>query len=614
MRTREIGTRGVVLGFLAALVVARTADAVNHGGFGYVPFAVALFVLPAWWASGLARDRWRWWFLLVQAVLTYVPFAVFGSGWVGGMSGLLAGLVLLTVAAPWSWLVFAGLFVAEEVLWLAVGLPYEPALNSAIWVLIAFTDVGLALFGLTWLAEVVRDVRATRDEVTAAAVTRQRLAAADRLRSAIEDRLKVVEERAAAALRSMATDPAAARAEMAAAGATAREVVVEARGLTVVDDPQPPHRRAVFAPRLAAAVLLVEVVLFATQNLLNLIAPTDGPHYPPYALALAVVVAVATTMLQLRHSGLRHGGARPPGWRWTFAAQAVLAYAQIPFAYAFGTLFLTFLAGSALLLFTGWRRWAMFAAVIGSQLPLGQVFLSDLSTITMVRWTFYSTGLFAAYGLVVYGLSRLAGLAVRLAALRTELAELAAARERLRLARDTHDLLGLGLSTAALKTDLVAALIGRDDDRARHELGELLRICVTARTDVHRIVEEGPRLTFDAELRLARDILTSSGVAVRLPPAAARAPSHVDAVLATVVREAVTNILRHSSASECSITLTTADGVRLTIRNDGVAASPPGSGSGLVNLDARVSSCAGRFTTRRTDAEFELSAEFPPEV
>jgi DNA-binding CsgD family transcriptional regulator len=56
-----------------------------------------------------------------------------GSGWVGGVSGLLAGLVLLTV-----------------------GLPYEPAANSTIWVLIAFTDVALALFGLTRLAEVLR--------------------------------------------------------------------------------------------------------------------------------------------------------------------------------------------------------------------------------------------------------------------------------------------------------------------------------------------------------------------------------------------------------------------------------------------------------------------------
>jgi two-component system sensor histidine kinase DesK len=609
----------VVLAFLGVLGVARAFDAVNHGGPGYLPFLVALFALPVWVASGVARDRWRWWFLLVQAVLTYVPFAVFGSGWVGGMSGLLAGLVLLTVSAPWSWLVFCGLLVAEEVLWLSVGLPYEPAVNSSIWVLIAFADVGLALFGLTRLAEVVRDVRATRDEVTVAAIARQRLVIAERLRSVIDDRLAVVEAHAATALRSLPADPAAARREMAAAGRTAREVVIEARELTVADEPPPPHRGVVLAPRLAAVVLLVEVVLFSTQNLLNVVAPSSGGPYPWFAVVIAVVIAVATTALQLRHSGLRHRGGRPLGWRWTFALQAVLAYAQMPFANAIGTLYLTFVAGTALLLFTGWRRWVLFGAVIASQVPVGLVFASDMAPASLVRWLGYTMAIFTAYGLVVYGLSRLAGLAVRLAALRAELAELAATRERLRLARDTHDLLGLGLSTAALKTDLVAALIGRDDDRARQELGDLLRVCVTARIDVRRIVGETLRLTFDTELRLARDILTSSGVAVRLPDAAARAPSHVDAVLATVVREAVTNILRHSSASRCSITLTTSDVVRLTIRNDGVAppgaARPPGvQGRGLVNLGARVSSAAGHFTTRRTGTEFELSAEFPPET
>ena len=618
MRTAELGTRGVVLGFLGALVLVRLFDAVDHGGPGYVVFVVALFVLPVWVASGVARDRWRWWHLLLQAVLTYVPFAVFGSGWVGGVSGLLAGLVLLTVAAPWSWLVFCGLLVAEEVLWLAVGLPYEPAANSAIWVLIAFTDVALALFGLTRLAEVVRDVRATRDEVTVAAVARQRLAVADRLRSAIEDRLALVESHATAALRALSAgpsyDPAAARRAMADGGATARAVVTEARELTVADDPAPAHRGVVLAPRLAGAVLLIEVALFALQNLLNLVAPTVVPPQPlAVAIVVAVVVGVATIVLQLRHSGLRHGGRRPPGWRWTFALQAVLAYAQVPF-FVFGTIYLAFLAGTALLLCTGWWRWTLFWAIIMSQVPVALLRVPDgaLAAATMVRWIGYTTAVAVAYGLVVYGLSRLAGLAARLAALRAELAELAATRERLRLARDTHDLLGLGLSTVALKTDLVAALIDRDEDRARHELGELLRICVSARTDVRRIVGESLRLTFDTELRLARDILTSSGVAVRLPDPAVRAPAHVDAVLATVVREAVTNILRHSSAARCAITLTTADGVHLTIRNDGVRPAPPdGPGHGLANLCARVSSAAGHVTTRRTETEFELSATFP---
>jgi len=613
----RLGTRAVVLAFLGTLAVARSFDAVDHGGPGYLPFVVALFVLPVWMASGVARDRWhrlRWWLLALQAVLTYVPFAVFGSGWVGGVSGLLAGLVLLTVSAPWSWLAFGVLLAVEELLWLGVGLPYEPAVNSALWVLIAFTDVGLALFGLTRLAELVREVDATRDEVTVAAVARQRLVVADRLRSAIGDRLQVVEAHASAALRTLGANPDEARREMADAGTTARDVLTEARALAADDsDPDQHPGGVVVAPRLARTVLLVVVVVFATQNLLNVAAPVGVDAYPPVTIAVAVFVSVAITILQVRHSGAQHDGVRPPGWRWTFAAQVVLSYVQVPFSEGIGTIFLPFLAGSALLLFVGWRRWLLYGVIIASQFALSLLFPGEIGvTDDLVRWSAYATAISAAYGLMVYGLSRFAGLAVRLAVLRAELAELAAVRERLRLARDTHDLLGLGLAIVALKTDLVAALIGRDEARARHELGELLRICVTARTDVQLIAGERLRLSFDTELRLARDILTSSGIAVDLPDPPPRAPEHVDAVLATVVREAVTNILRHSTARRCEIALAVEDGVlTLRIRNDGATNGTGSPGRGLANLGDRVESVDGRFTARRTGAEFELLAEFP---
>jgi len=92
------------------------------------------------------------------------------------------------------------------------------------------------------------------------------------------------------------------------------------------------------------------------------------------------------------------------------------------------------------------------------------------STTTVALRAVYTAAISACFGLMAYGLSRLAGLAVRLANRREDLAAVAAVRERLRLARDTHDLLGLGLSTVALKSDLIAALIGRDD--ARDDSGE----------------------------------------------------------------------------------------------------------------------------------------------
>ncbi|MFI7672767.1 sensor histidine kinase [Actinophytocola sp. NPDC049390] len=612
------GARAIVLGFLVALLAGRAVDAVNHGEFWYVLFVVALFVLPMWFASGVARPLWtrlRWWLLSAQAVLTYVPFALFGSGWVGGISGLLAGLVLLTVSAPASWAVFVVLMGVEELIWLGVvGPPYTPVVHAAIWLLIAFADNGLALFGLTWIAELVREVASTRDELAVAAITRQRLAVAERLRSMIGDRVRTVTARATAARDALADRPDVARTEIASAGVTAREMLAEARAMTgdpderITTTPQPGVR---LAPKVATGVLLVVLVLFAAQNLANVVL--SGVGYPPSAVAVALVAGIAIPVLQLRHSGLR---GRPKAWPWTFVAQAVLTYVQFLFVGSVGLAFVGFLAGSALLLFRGRSRWVWFGVIVASVPGLVLLAPGEPWTVALVRWTGYATATAVAFGLLVYGLARLTNLAVRLAALREELAELAAVRERLRLARDTHDLLGLGLSAIALKTDLIAALIGRDDDRVRHELDELLWLCHKAGNDARLVAAESLRLSFASELGLAFDILTSSGISVLLPdrppPTQQEIDREVDVVLATVVREAVTNILRHSEAEQCTIALAVDDDVlRLRIGNDGVLAGDGCPGKGLANLRARVEVVEGRFTARRTLSEFEIVAELP---
>ena len=122
----------------------------------------------------------------------------------------------------------------------------------------------------------------------------------------------------------------------------------------------------------------------------------------------------------------------------------------------------------------------------------------------------------AALGLLVYGLTRLAQLAVQLENLRGELARKAVAGERLRVARDTHDLLGLGLSAIAMKADLIGKLLGRSDARAGEEIAELARICATARADVRLVAGEARDLPLDAELAAARDVLASAGIDVRM--------------------------------------------------------------------------------------------------
>ena len=186
--------------------------------------------------------------------------------------------------------------------------------------------------------------------------------------------------------------------------------------------------------------------------------------------------------------------------------------------------------------------------------------------------TLYEAAAIADVGLLVYALSRLAGMARELEAMHGELAQMAAVRERLRVARDVHDLLGLGLSAIALKTDLIGKLIGRDNVRAAAEIGELGRICAAARADIRLVTGDGQKLSLAAELAAAGQILASAGVQVHASMPAGPLPATADGVLAVVLREAVTNILRHSAATSCTIEAATSDGaVRMKVSNDGVA-------------------------------------------
>jgi two-component system sensor histidine kinase DesK len=154
----------------------------------------------------------------------------------------------------------------------------------------------------------------------------------------------------------------------------------------------------------------------------------------------------------------------------------------------------------------------------------------------------------------------------------------------------------------------VAALIGRDDQRAARELGEVVRLCATVGADVGRIAGERPELSLASEVATATDVLESSGIDVFADRRLEELATEVDTVLAIVLREAVTNILRHSAAQRCVITLVDdVDVVTLRITNDG-AATPPGEGRGLENMRTRVEAVGGSLTTRHERGTFVVVA------
>ena len=135
---------------------------------------------------------------------------------------------------------------------------------------------------------------------------------------------------------------------------------------------------------------------------------------------------------------------------------------------------------------------------------------------------------------------------------------LAVGRERLRVSRDLHDLLGQSLSAVSLKGDLAIRLLHTDPDAARAEIDSLTDVARDALRGVRAITLEKHTVSLPAEIDGATVLLEAAGVQTRVEVALAALPMPVEEVLAWTVREGVTNVLRHSRASACAIRAGTA--------------------------------------------------------
>ncbi|MEU0567665.1 histidine kinase [Nonomuraea sp. NPDC005983] len=341
------------------------------------------------------------------------------------------------------------------------------------------------------------------------------------------------------------------------------------------------------AYRLSVALLAAVLVGFVVKGLL--IVPES--LVVPAAACQMMIVA-----MQIRAINGRHMRA--------LALMALLTYLPIP---VFGKAWLGvagFLAGPVLLAFRWTVAWPLVAAVMTS-VAVSSVLLGLPLPVT-ANYTVSTL----VTGLVVYGLLKLAQLVKELQEARQALARSAVVEERLRAARDLHDLLGHSLAAILLKCELARRL---DPVRARAELEDVLTMAQKAEADL-RVVSGGQQaLSLAAEAGSARSVLAAAGIRVELDLAHDELSAEVENVLATVLREAVTNVLRHSSARQCAITTAAGEGtVRLAVRNDGVrsAGGRPGS-SGIGNLTTRLAALDGRLGTSCADGWFELTAEAP---
>ncbi|WP_162561305.1 sensor histidine kinase [Salinispora vitiensis] len=189
----------------------------------------------------------------------------------------------------------------------------------------------------------------------------------------------------------------------------------------------------------------------------------------------------------------------------------------------------------------------------------------------------------------------------------------AAGEERLRLAREVHDSLGHSLSVIALKTELASRLVHTDPDRAGREAEDARALAAAALTEMRAVVHGYRRVDLREQVLAVAQVLTSSGVRCDVRQPADDLPPALAGALLPVLREAVTNVMRHSRAQTCSITVARAGpGARLTVINDGArdagaATADPHSG-GLDGLADRLRETGGVLHTEHRDGVFKLKA------
>jgi two-component system sensor histidine kinase DesK len=353
-------------------------------------------------------------------------------------------------------------------------------------------------------------------------------------------------------------------------------------------------RLAVVPVFLGALLLLVEprrplgklaaaagLVLLGAIHLLYWWRPWPGPHRRAVIAAGAMIL---TNLVLLDLLGL----AQPLLWLYP----ALIVGAGLPASAAVVGVGLTALAAAAPMARGG---------TITGTLPAPEPFGPSHSILLSI--------LFAGLGMVA--VRQLIARNAELHAARAELADLAVARERERLALELHDLLGRTLSLIAVKAELASRLSAQGDPSAEAELIDVQRLARHAVRDVREAVAGPYAATVAAELSAAQVALRTAGIALRIDSTTTSVDPMHETAIAWALREAVTNVVKHSGARTCRIALDAADGSTvLEVEDDGRGPKGGGAGAGLRGLADRIHALGGTVEVGLSDGSgFRLQVQ-----
>lgn len=355
--------------------------------------------------------------------------------------------------------------------------------------------------------------------------------------------------------------------------------------------------------RLAVVASWGLVILLASQSVLWAVSP-DGPAEPAAAVvAIVLSVVSAAGFLTLQRAIMFDGV--PAGARLWTAALVVAA-----------------LAASAI------GSWAMVgpaAAIVMLVAPPRLALVAVLTIIvgdTLVSMALGESGGSAVAVAVVqasaagclYVLTRMVVVLGQLARARALVARIEVDAERRRISREVHDVLGRSLVAASLRVQIAQRMLDSDPDGAQKQLDEAVSVVTAGQQTLRRVVSGTHMAGLPEELAVAGDLLRRLGIRLTLHEETVGDPT-TEALFARILRECVTNLLKHAGPRTVDIRVAREDGAfLLRIRNDGVgglASRETSPGTGLSDLATRVADAGGTLEVTRDGSEFAVTCRVP---
>jgi len=311
---------------------------------------------------------------------------------------------------------------------------------------------------------------------------------------------------------------------------------------------------------------------------------SENQHGARAVLGYAIVAAFALTFLACIRVGI---DAEP--WRFwlLYAVMFALFLTELPLARDAAFVFCLYITAITV------GRLGARALPVAAALALAALFVPAV----IPSWNTTVDNAFGTITPVAIPVVALASLGVlrvvegnrALAEARAELARLSAENERIRIARDLHDLLGHSLTTITVKAGLARQLGEVDPARAVQEISEVEALARRSLSDVRAAVTNYRDVTLVGELATGRELLRAAGIAADLPGAVDVVDPGRQELFGWAVREGLTNVVRHARASSCAIRVSP-DAIEIV--DDGVGGATA-NGNGLEGLRERVAALGG---------------------